>query len=330
MDGICGEIDASLSLGLEWLKTPRRRLEPVIRYEKNVFLEGPDFPFAAFPYPTLPTRPATPHSHEFVELVFVAEGHGDHLYSGQSYPISKGDVFIVPPGVEHDYRVRGAAPLEIVNVLFMPSFLAPLLESLAEVTPFLQFFYVEPFFRKETEFHAHLKLNLGEEQAVKERLDRLVEEYNNKPLGYRIAIQGLLAELLVYLSRCYGHAAVTTGFHPDGNKAIRQVCDFLETHYTQPLQLEQVCRMCGMSQTVFTGKFKQLTGRTFTEYRSELRIRASLRLLRESEAKIVDIAQESGIGDVSHFNRLFKLHMGMTPREYRSRHRERSGPEAAN
>ncbi|MNC36750.1 HTH-type transcriptional activator Btr [compost metagenome] len=238
-------------------------------------------------------------------------------------------MFIIPPGAEHDYRVRGAAPLEIVNVLFMPSFLAPLLESLAEVTSFLRFFYVEPFFRKETEFHAHLKLSLGEEQAVKERLDKLVEEYSGKPLGYRIAVKGLLAELLVYLSRCYEHAAVTAGFHPDGNKAIRQVCDFLELHYAQPLHLEQVCRMCGMSQTVFTGKFKQLTGRTFTEYRSELRIRASLRLLRESEAKIVDVAQESGIGDVSHFNRLFKHYMGMTPKEYRSRHRQQGAPSGA-
>ncbi|MNN72853.1 HTH-type transcriptional activator Btr [compost metagenome] len=81
--------------------------------------------------------------------------------------------------------------------------------------------------------------------------------------------------------------------------------------------------MCGMSQTVFTGKFKQLTGRTFTEYRSELRIRASLRLLRESGAKIVDIAQDAGIGDVSHFNRLFKLHMGITPKEYRTSHRQK-------
>lgn len=297
----------------------------MVRYKKNVFLEGPDFPFAAFPYPTLPTRPATPHSHEFVELVFVAQGHGEHVFSGQAYPISRGDVFIIPPGVEHDYRVRGDAPLEIVNVLFMPAFLAPHLEALAEVTPFLHFFYVEPFFRRETEFHAHLKLSLGEEQAVKERLDRLVEEYSKKPLGYRIAIQGLLAELLVYVSRCYGQttAAVGTGFHSDENKAIRQVCDFLETHYAEPLHLEQICRMCGMSQTVFTGKFKQLTGRTFTEYRSELRIRASLRLLRESGAKIVDIAQDAGIGDVSHFNRLFKLHMGITPKEYRTSHRQK-------
>ncbi|WP_181592737.1 AraC family transcriptional regulator [Paenibacillus sp. YN15] len=293
-------------------------------YEKDLFLEGPDFPFAAFPYATLPTRPARPHSHDFVELVFVAEGHGEHLFSEQSYPISKGDVFVIPPGAEHDYRVRGAAPLEIFNVLFMPSFLAPLLESLAEVTPFLHFFYVEPFFRKELDFHAHLKLSLAEEQAVRERLDRLVEEYRTKPLGYRIAIKGLLAELLVYLSRCYGHSAVTSGFHPDENNAIRQLCGFLEAHYAQPIHLEQVCRMCGMSQTVFTARFKQLTGRTFTEYRNELRVRASLRLLRETAAKIVDVAQEVGVGDVSHFNRLFKSHMGMTPKEYRSRHRQQS------
>lgn len=290
------------------------------RYNKEMFLEGPDFLFAAFPISTLPTRPAMPHSHEFVELVYVSEGHGQHVFQGQAYPVSKGDVFVIPPGAEHDYRVTGDKPLEIYNILFMPALLTPMLDSLSQVTPFLHFFYVEPFLRKEQEFHAHLKLSLAEEQAVKERLDRLVEEHRQKPLGFRVAIKALLAELLVFLSRCYGQAEVNPGFRPDDAGIIRQLCAFLDAHYAEPFHLEQVCRMCGMSQTVFTGKFKQLTGRTFTEYRNEVRVRASLKPLRESGAKIVDVAQQVGIGDVSHFNRLFKIHMRMTPREYRSQH----------
>lgn len=291
------------------------------RYGKEGFLESDDFPFAAGLYSTLPTRMALPHYHDFIELVYVRDGHGEHLYQGRSYPLSKGDIFVITPGVEHDYRVMGEEPLEIYNVMFMPALLTPVLDSLSGVTSFLQFFYVEPFRREKLDFDSHLKLSLLEGQEVQKRLERIVAEYREKALGYRISIKALLVELLVFLSRCYDHSVVRPAFHSNESQAIRQLCEFLEKHYTQPIHLEQVCHMCGMSQTTFTGKFKQLTGTTFTEYRNQVRIRASLKPLREGDAKIVDIAHEVGIGDVSHFNKLFKACMKLTPRQYRNKHK---------
>jgi AraC-like DNA-binding protein len=42
-------------------------------------------------------------------------------------------------------------------------------------------------------------------------------------------------------------------------------------HYEQDIGLEQMCRMCGMSLSSFTSKFKQTMGKTFTEYRNKSR-----------------------------------------------------------
>ncbi|ULL16728.1 AraC family transcriptional regulator [Paenibacillus sp. H1-7] len=290
-------------------------------YSKEQFLECEEFPFAILPFLTMPTRALQPHYHDFIELVYVAEGHGEHLYKGNSYPLSKGDTFVIAPGVEHDYRVIGNVPLKVYNIMFMPSFLTSELEALSAVTPFLDFFYVEPFLRENLDFDSHLKLSLLEGHEMKQRIDRIFKEYDEKALGYRISIKAQLIDLLIYLSRCYDQRVVKPVFHNNESKAIRQLCEFLELHYAQPIQLEQVCRMCGMSQTTFTSKFKQMVGKTFTEYRNEVRIRASLKPLRETEEKIIEIAESVGIRDVSHFNHLFKQHLLMTPREYRIKHR---------
>lgn len=290
-------------------------------YTKELFLESAEFPFAVLPYLTLPTRPFRPHEHDFVELVYVAGGHGEHLYREHAYPLSQGDVFVIPPGAEHDYRVTGDVPLEVYNVIFLSSLLVSELEALASVAPFVHFFYLEPFLRQNPDFDSHLKLSLLEGQEVKQRIVRIHAEFEAKALGYRISIKALLIELLVFLSRCYDSRVVKSGFHSNESKAILLLCEFLEQHYAHPIQLEQVCRMCGMSQSTFTAKFKKLVGQTFIEYRNGIRIRASLKRLRETDDKMIAVADSVGIHDLSHFNKLFKQHMRLTPRQYRLKHR---------
>ncbi|WP_426454211.1 AraC family transcriptional regulator [Paenibacillus sp. S-38] len=289
----------------------------MFKYAKEHFLESEAFPFSVLPFMTLPSRPYKPHYHDFIELVYVADGNGEHLYKGRSFPISKGDIFVIPPGMEHDYRVLGDAPLEVYNVMFLPSLLNDELKNLAAVSPFVDFFYLEPFLRHDVDFNSHLKLSLIEGQEIKQRIERILTEFRSKSLGYQISIKALLIEMLVFLSRCYDNRFIEPAFHSKASLAIRQLCEFLEHNYEQPISLEQVCRMCGMSQTKFTTEFKQAMGKTFTEYRNEIRIHASLKPLRETEDNIITISESVGIHDLSHFYKLFKHHMKMTPRQYR-------------
>jgi len=46
---------------------------------------------------------------------------------------------------------------------------------------------------------------------------------------------------------------------------------------------------------------------------------AALRLASESD-KILDVALDSGFGDVSNFNRAFRSEFGMSPRAFRAQH----------
>src|SRR5689334_17154689 len=69
------------------------------------------------------------HGHEFVELVYVVRGRGLHIFEGASYAVQAGDVFIINPGETHAYFVEPGEQLEIINCLFMPSFIPDALLS---------------------------------------------------------------------------------------------------------------------------------------------------------------------------------------------------------
>jgi AraC-like DNA-binding protein/mannose-6-phosphate isomerase-like protein (cupin superfamily) len=290
----------------------------MIYYTKEHFLESPDFPFYIAPFTVKPSR-ISPHQHEFIECVFVAEGAGEHIYNGRSYPIARGDFFVIEPNVVHGYRVRGSLPMVVYNVLFLPSLLETELRHLSQVTPFIHFFYLEPLLREPSDFQYHLKLSVNEDLETKFLLDRILNEYTQKNLGYRLCIKAMLMELFIFLSRCYeNRISKPLSSSRDEETIMKWVCELTRLHYAQPIMMEQIYQMCGMSASAFTAKFKQYAGKTFTEFRNDIRIKVSCEFLRNTDNKIIHIAQDVGFNDVSHFNKAFKQLMGMTPGHYRA------------
>ena len=284
------------------------------------YLESADFLFSAEPYEIQDGQVIEPHSHEFVEFVYIASGTGEHRYRGNAYRIGEGDVFIIEPDAEHAYRCAAGERLRVYNILFDAQFFTDELAALVRVTPFVDFFYVEPFLRHRVDFESHLRLGPRERMELQYWLDSLVEECRTRELGYRILIKTRLIEIFVYLSRCREKQRKPSSMAgmPDEERMLRGVCEFIERHHAQPLTLAQVCQLCGMSQSAFTVKFKRHTGRTFVEFRNEVRLRVARDLLANTDDKIAAIAAEAGFEDLSFFNKRFREAVGQSPREFRA------------
>lgn len=279
------------------------------------FLESPAFPFNMIAYQV--NDVIFEHAHEFVELVYVSTGRGWHIYRGEKFAISEGDVFVIEPEVVHAYDIDPASPFEVYNVLFHPSFLSRELKALSEVDSYVDFFYMEPFIRNSVMFQTRLTLSIQQQSEMEYLFRKLLGEFTGKEAGYRFLVKTKLIEILVTLSRYYAKKETSMAEQPNIHILLNRVCDFIDAHCEKSITLEQVSRMCGLGSTTFTMKFKNHTGCTFLEYRNEMRIRRAKRLLADTDDKIIAIAHQTGFEDVSHFNRTFKQHTQLTPREFR-------------
>jgi len=47
------------------------------------------------------------------------------------------------------------------------------------------------------------------------------------------------------------------------------------------------------------------------------RIKRAAEIINETDAKVAEVAEQVGYGDVKYFTKLFKQYTGMTPSEYR-------------
>lgn len=96
------------------------------------------------------------------------------------------------------------------------------------------------------------------------------------------------------------------------------VLPYLQEHFHEKIVLADVAQVCGMNAFEFSRWFRREQGITFRDHLMRLRIETAARLLRLDQQSVLDVACSVGFNDPSHFARLFRRHMGITPSDYRS------------
>jgi AraC family transcriptional regulator len=85
------------------------------------------------------------------------------------------------------------------------------------------------------------------------------------------------------------------------------------------LSLRSLAREARLSPYHFLRTFERITGVTPHQYVLRVRLRRAATALATEPGKVVDVALESGFGDLSNFNRAFRAEFGVSPRAYRRR-----------
>jgi AraC-like DNA-binding protein len=106
---------------------------------------------------------------------------------------------------------------------------------------------------------------------------------------------------------------------PSAVARVTRTVRTIERHPDASLSIGTLAREAGLSPYHFLRVFEQLTGVTPHQYILRLRLREAAMRLAEEPAKVLDVALDSGFGDVSNFNHAFRAEFGVSPRVYRLR-----------
>ncbi len=104
-----------------------------------------------------------------------------------------------------------------------------------------------------------------------------------------------------------------------GDKAIRQIQIWLESHSAEQIKQQQLAARAALSLRSFQRRFKRATGLSALEYLQQLRIEKARGLLEHTRLPISEIGWNTGYRDGSAFGRVFKEITGLTAGEYRHR-----------
>lgn len=107
--------------------------------------------------------------------------------------------------------------------------------------------------------------------------------------------------------------------HAYDNNAARTdlAMRYLTSNFCERVPLADAADICGMNIFEFSRTFKREQGMTFRDYTLQLRIQAAAQALCTTDTPILEVAFSVGFNDPSHFSRLFRRTMGITPSMYR-------------
>ena len=112
----------------------------------------------------------------------------------------------------------------------------------------------------------------------------------------------------------------STGSARESTAAVARVTESVRTiqrNSAARLTLAQLAHEAGQSPFQYLRTFRRLTGVTPHQFILRTRLRDAASRLLAQDTNIIDVALDSGFGDLSNFNRAFRLEFGLTPRAYR-------------
>ena len=248
------------------------------------------------------------HTHEYIEIVYIEEGAGEHIVDNTRIYVSKGSLIIMDRFCSHGYE--NIEHTKLFTLSLSPSFISDRLKkdsSMAMLFKLLGFKINEKF------IHINLSDFGLDKQIEKLFFEILIEGVENK-VGYLRIVHAKAEEILVTVGRTYTA-------HTYGNKKRDIIFDnaieYITEHCCEHLQLEEVAAKFGYEPSYFSRMLKKYFGYSFKQLLIKKRLSRAVFYLWESDENIDEVIIKCGFTKKSFFYKAFEEQYGVKPKYLR-------------
>ncbi len=145
----------------------------------------------------------------------------------------------------------------------------------------------------------------------------IMQEMQTKGAFYIEKIRGLLLSLIFEIARISKDEDEPDVKYRTGVNQIQNALKYVETHYADPIRIEQLAKECHISETHFRRLFSEYIDMTPIEYVNMVRVLRACDILRSTNDSMSTVALNCGFSTVSTFDRNFKQVLGVTPYQWK-------------
>ncbi|MFZ7102918.1 MAG: helix-turn-helix domain-containing protein [Peptococcaceae bacterium] len=170
-------------------------------------------------------------------------------------------------------------------------------------------------------------VNFNEREFVNSpQLLQIIARFEDEVVNFTgscpLMLQSISVQMVIEFLRCTG---INTIRGPRENRPensyVSKALEYMRAYYNAEINIEDICREINLSSFYFIRLFKAQTGKTPHEYLMDIRLEQAKALLQQGSTSVEETARLCGFVHPGHFSSFFRSNMGMTPSEYRKKHR---------
>ncbi len=144
---------------------------------------------------------------------------------------------------------------------------------------------------------------------------KIEKKFNLQSMNFKMECINLLYGVLLFLLK-----TVNKKYIPNGKKDILQpAIDYIaNNYYDSTITNDRLAAACGISTIYFRKIFERVYEISPIKYLNNFRMEKAKSMLLSDIESITLVAQNVGYNSIYHFSKMFKIHTGMSPSEYKN------------
>jgi len=245
------------------------------------------------------------HSHSHMELTVIDQGSGTRFIGDSITHFTAPDLVIIGPHLPHYWHMRGQSSGCAVQFDFEPG----------------HAFWKFPETWEMHELWQDANLGIQVTGDAVQKINNLLQDSCACGGMRRLNLFIQILEVLAGVPSKNRKTISRTSFVPPINQStyisLQKAIQYVLQNFQSDISFPDVLQESHMSKATFERHFKQLTGKTFTRFLTDVRLNFAGRRLIETDLPVSEIAFSSGYNNLSHFNHQFKAQHHISPLAFR-------------
>ena len=251
------------------------------------------------------------HFHNHIQMWYILSGCMKQIVGNDVYIQTPGTLTIIPPYTRHHIDTSDSEDTPIyVSISFIDSFLSSSGHSFFSFTDNLPCLdgHELPVFSELSDTKREISDLLAR---------RMHSEFSKHyKMNYDVLRELLIEFLKIFCKNEKMDDDISLS--KERFDAISRAVAYISTNFNKKISIDDACHISAMSRRVFTNSFKIVTGMTFVEFLTKVRLEKARYYVLFTNKSSNEIAALCGFCDKAHLSRTFTKFYEMTPTEYRT------------